>query len=599
MSLLTTPLPKNETWRPQEPPSLSGQRELVLDCETTGLRWWARDRPIGISVTTFDGKSQYLPFGHAAGNLDEDTVKRWARQELRDKRLFFFNAPFDINMLYAWGVDLEEQGCTVSDVGHYVALLDDHRVSSSLESVAQDYLGIGKLKGLAIKYLATYHASDVAEYACRDTWLVYKLVYKLLPELEKQDLQRVRQLEDDCLFVTCEMMRNGAPIDEEKLDLWLKQSERESLHCVLELNKLAGIKVNPTSRNDLFRLFQHLRLDLPKDATGNVSFVKETLKGIEHPVIRTLHRARRLASLRSKYLVRYHEEIKRNGKLRYSLHQLRVDEGGTISGRYSSSGFGTDEHDGVNIQQVAGKKQKLSVKGDEDLEGYVIRELFIPESGGWLSSDADQIEYRLFAHYARPPAVLAAYRANPRVDYHVIVMEMLTKIRPITRELTKDVNFAKIYGARTKKLAFMMGLPVDQAQLFVNAYDHLFPEAEQLLSRASFRAKQRGFVKTLMGRRARFFDDRFLHAALNRVIQGTAADVMKLKLAELHRERKNTGFKLRFCVHDEVDGDIQDGEGAKKVRAILNSQSLPTEVPLLWTVSVGPNWEASKPMEEK
>jgi DNA polymerase-1 len=98
----------------------------------------------------------------------------------------------------------------------------------------------------------------------------------------------------------------------------------------------------------------------------------------------------------------------------------------------------------------------------------------------------------------------------------------------------------------------------------------------------------------MMGRRARFPDREFTYKALNRVIQGSAADEMKLKLVELHRNRKETGFKLRFTVHDEVNGDVPDKAAKDRVQAILNERLLPTRVPLLWSVATGANWLEAK-----
>lgn len=592
------PSASKPNWRPAEPFSLATEHVVFLDCETTGLAWWAQDRPCGIAVALEDGRSRYLPFHHAGGNLEEDKVRDWARAELRNKTVIAFNAPFDINMMYAWGVDLEAQGCTVSDVGNYVALLDDRRRSYTLDSAARDYLGVGKVEGLNVAHIAEYHASEAEPYALRDVVLLYRLRELLLPKIEAEELGRVRQLEDDCLYVTCEMMRNGTPIDEAKLDTWIKRCREEYVACLWTLHKETGLRINPRSHPDLVDLFLKCGVTLPLNPEpgpdfGKVSFTKDALRAIDHPVIRVLYRARRLASLDSKYLAKYKEQIQRTGVLRYSLHQMPVeDEGGTISGRYSSSSFGAGL-DGVNIQQVGGKKFDASMTGDPELEGFAIRELFIPESGLWGTADAEQIEYRLFAHFAKPPRVLEAYAKDPRTDFHNLVMDDM--IRPIkadiTRPLTKDLNFAKIFGAQLARVARMLRLTEQEAQPFVRAYDRAFPEAERLLKTAARLAERRGYVRTLLGRRARFAPEEPTYSALNRVIQGTAADEMKLKLVELHRHRKETGFKLRFTVHDEVNGDVPDVEAAQKVKEILNRQILETRVPLFWAVGVGPNWK--------
>jgi DNA polymerase-1 len=589
-------------WTAPSPPSLQGIKRITLDTETTGLRWWAKDRPVGVAIGYRDGRCIYLPFGHAGGNLDEEQMKRWARTELRDIEILTLNGQFDINMMYSWGVDLEAQGCTVVDVGHCAALLDDHRDSYSLENLGQDYLKQGKIKGLDKKRMKDYHARSVASYAERDVLLVNELYDVFMPMIREQRLTRVLQLESECVYPTCEMMRNGAILDEEKLDSWIKRSEQDYLASLWELHKLTGLKVNPASRNDIIDLFAHLHLPPPvmnkfEEEPGKICFTQAKLAAIDHPTIKLLYRARRLSSLRSKYLLKYREQLRLNGNpIRYSLHQLPVeDEGGTVSGRYSSSGFGTDENDGINIQQVAGKKHAHAMKGDEHLAGYDIRELFIPGDGSWLCSDAEQIEYRLFAHYAKPPRVIEAYKKDVRTDFHNIVMEMIKEIMvSITRERTKDVNFAKIYGAQLNKIAHMLGISRIEAARFIAAYDAAFPEADRLMKEAQGLAEERGYVKTILGRRCRFPTRERLHKALNGVIQGSAADEMKTKIAAVHKERKHTGFKLRFVVHDEINGDVPNQESANRVDRILNTQMLKTCVPLLWKTGTGRNWQEAK-----
>ncbi len=597
--------PSNPRWRPQEPPDLSGEEDIFLDCETTGLRWWRGDHPVGLAVATKDCRSWYLPFGHAGGNLDEATVLRWAREQLSNKKIHFLNAPFDIHNMYVWGVDLEAQGCTVTDIGHWAALLDEKRSSNSLDDVAKDYLGRGKLGGIDVRRMAEYHACDVVSYACCDVILLAELREVLGPKIDAEGLGQVLQLEDECIYVTCEMERNGAPLDVEKLEAWVRRSEQEYIECVWQIHKLTGVEVNPNSRDDLQLLFRKCGIPAPTavdeyDGKVKVCFKKDLLKSIDHPAIHQAYKARRLSSLRSKYLLKYQKEVGRNGRVIYHLHQMPVERGtGVKFGRYSCSSYNTDPDEGVNIQQVAGKKQMASVQGDEDLEGYVVRELYIPGSGLYLVADAEQIEFRLFAHYAKPARVLAEYEKNPHTNFHRVVNSMIAEAgAQVTYERTKDGNFAKLYGAGLEQTASTLGISEAEAQTFIRIYDRAFPEAKALIRRASMLAEERGYVKTILGRKARFaaLDD--FYTALNRVIQGGAADIMKRKLVELHKARKKTGFKLRFPVHDQVNGDVPDRKAALMVREILDTQSFHTIVPILWDVKIGPNWKDCQALGE-
>jgi len=574
------PFSHHSNWSPQPPPSLDGIDNIELDIESTGLEWWKKDRPIGIAIGLPDGSTQYLPWGHIGGNLSEGVVRDWAKKELRNKLITNHTTKFDIHMMREWGVDLEEQGCTVSDVAHYAALLDDHRKRFSLDILSQDFLGEEKIQGLDKTAMADYHAGNVAAYAERDVELVHKLKKHLWPLLDEQDLQRVRQLEDDLIFPVCEMERNAAPIDVELLNEWVEESEQEYIRTLWEIHRETGSLINPNSSKDLTKIFNKLKLPFT-DYTekGQPSFADSTLAKIDHPAIILIRRAARLSSLRSKYLLPYQRSITPDNKLHYHLHQLRTDKKGTVRGRFSA----TDK----NVQAVLTAKKQIDRYGKE----FVIRELYIPASGLFFSADASQIEYRLFAHYSGSPNLLNAYKDDPEINFHETVQGMLKPFKPnIDYKRTKDLNFAKIYGAGRDKVAEMVGLPRQESDGFVNVYDRLFPEAHILLKKATNVAENRGYVKTILGRRARFPDGKKAYAALNAIIQGTAADIMKVKIIILHAVRKAFGYIPRFPVHDEACGDVPDKETAGSLGKLLNEQSFPLKVPILWEVKTGANW---------
>ena len=600
---LFTSIESSSTWAPSAPPSLDGVDEIALDVETTGLAWWRDDVAIGLSVGYKQDDryiTQYLPWGHrGGGNLSEATVKRWAKHELRGKKIKNLNCKFDDHFVYKMGVNLEEQGCVWGDVAHYAALLDDQRKHGfSLNALGRDWLGEEKIKGLDVPNLADYHAGDVHEYAEQDVRLVLKIMDKMRPLLVEQELMTVADLEDEVIFAVCEMERNGAPIDVEKLDAWILKSNLDLMRTLTDLWGIVGFRVDPGNRNDMVRLFRSQNIEIKKWTSGGETrdpqpcFTDEVLAGIENPAIELVRRARRLVSLRSKYLLNYREEIGAGNILRYSLNQMKSDKEGTVSGRFSSTALtkGSDG-EGVNIQQVMRPDRHKETFGDD----YIIRELFTPASGQWLSADARQIEFRLFAHYTGSERLIHQYREDPDVDFHNIVWEILKPFSPdISRKRTKDTNFAEIYGAGLFKTSQMLRISMHKAKEFLNIYNGEFPEVKELLGRASRIAKDRGYVKSVLGRRFHFPDGQWLHKALSRIIQGSAADVMKRKLVELHKARKKTGFKMRFTVHDEVNGDVPDEQSSKMVADILSAQSTEFKVPLLWQVGTGANWKEAK-----
>jgi DNA polymerase-1 len=588
-------------WTPPDPPDLTGVDSFSLDFETTGLKWWASDKPIGAAVATPDGRRWYLPWGHRAGNLDEGTVKRWFQEQVRGKKLSNLNARFDNHMAYKWGVDLEAQHCTWTDVGHQVALLDDHRRQFNLEGIAQDYLGVGKVDLLEahveITKLAEHHAGEVAEYAMRDVELVDHLLPVLKKQLDLEELGKVKALEDDVIFVVCEMERNAAPMDTELLKRWVVEAENAYIKTLLRIHEITDVKVNPDSRIEMEKLFKKLGLENQFiTATGMASFSEEALEIIsaqnDDPrvgeVLDLVLHARKLDSLRSKYIDKYSGTVGPDGLLRYALHQLRADEGGTVSGRFSSSGIKVNgETIGCNIQQVPAVEKQRAQMGDE----FTIRRLFRAGQGLVLSADAAQIEYRLFAHYLNDANVLQAYVDDPRTNFHKLVHKFITPHNEsILYKVVKNTNFAFVYGAGPKKIAQTAGISLAATEELLRLYDRLIPGARQLIDRASRAAESRGYVRTLLGRRSRFPNGQRLHKALNGIIQGGAADLMKLKLVELHRERKHTGLLMRYTVHDEVVGDVPDIEAATRVQEILDRQSIELRVPILWDVATGETW---------
>lgn len=599
------------TWTPSEPPCLDGITDIELDTETTGLRWYAGDRPIGISIRLPDGRMQYLPWGHAGGNLDENTVKRWAERELRNKRITNQNTRFDIHMLREWGVDLEAQGCTFSDTSHYAALLDEYRRDFHLDTLAKDYLGLTKTgQDLDKTRMATYHAGDVAAYAEHDVHLVGELKKVMWPLLDKEDLQRVRQLEDDVIPVVCEMEKNAAHVDREALKQMVEHSGEALNRALWEVAKDLGFSMNPDKNDDWQKLFAHYQLPVTTfTEKGAPSFTDEFLKTVEHPVVQLARRAGKIASLRSKFLLAYNEVIDDDCKLRFALHQLRGDEYGTVRGRFSMSGGGRGEPKfGANLQQVMRVNSQREAFGymynddSHDAEIYLVRSLFIPEQGEYLSADAQAIEYRLGAHFADSEQLINAYKkditqlqegrlTDKWVDFHGVTGDIIRPYKDLSRNIIKNANFCLVYGGGEATATRTMGVSQADGSEIVRVWHRMFPEFKTLHNRASNLAETRGYVKTIMGRRARFPDKTSCPAALNYVIQGSAADALKVKLVELHRERKHTGLLMRQTVHDEVDGDALTPETASRVREILNRQSFPAlKVPIVWEVGTGKNW---------
>lgn len=643
-------------WCPDEPPQLRGEKVIRLDAETDGLEWWAGSKPVGWAyLLPESGRKGYLPFGHkGGGNLDEAVVKEWALRELRGVHVENVNTKFDGHISREWGVDLVEQGCTFGDVAHRAALLDDHRFRFNLEGLAHDFLGPERGKvDLQLRDKGELHklpAWEVASYAVEDVVLVDDLVTAMQPELEKQDLLRVLALEQEIIPVVMEMERNGAFLDMSLLAQWTEEARAEYADAMNRIRRASGIMIDsPDSNKDIARLFKALSIPITAftgsyDKKGNPkpSFTKDVLSRIDHPTIKDLVLAGELADLDSKYLGKYLKTVRADGWIRFNLHQLRVgkdenDKKGTVSGRFSSAG---DDYGGFNVQQVVSPKKQADKHW---CEKYIVRNLFKPQTGVWLAVDADQIEYRIFAHFSNSAEILGKYnedvsrytdeearrlKVGRYTDYHDVVQAILKVGKPdIKRKHTKITNFCKLFGAAIIKFGLTLEM-ISQEQFdelnekyaagrwsrrmrerdeairlepclketveIYDTYDRMNPDAKATLDLAKNTARDRGHVRTLLGRRARFPKKQRTHSALNRIVQGTAADINKLKLVQTYKRRKELGLTLRMTVHDEVDADLHDEGALPAVEAMFNEQLISLRVPILWSAETGPSWGEAK-----
>ena len=611
--------PEDRNWRPEPPPSLDGISEIELDCEGSGLRWWDGAYITGLALGLPDGKRYYLPTRHAGGNLDEGIMQEWARRELRGKVITNANSRYDNHMLYQdWKIDLEAQGCLWGDVQHYAALLNEYRKGFSLEKLGQDFLGEGKVEGLDKTRMPDYHASQVAEYAKQDVALVHRLKNKMMPLMADQGLERVRQLECEVIYPVCEMERNAALIDTGALQDAVTRSAYLLQEALFDISRQTGFSMNPDKPADWQKLFDNLGLPVPGYTDkGNPSFADELLAKVDHDIVKTARRAGKIASIRSKFLLPYTQVMGDSNKLRFALHQLRGDEYGTVRGRFSMAGQDKQVGKfGANLQQVMRVNSQREAFGfhhkdsSHDAEIFLVRSFFISEDGcDYLSADAQSIEYRVAAHFANSDKLIKAYQADyeklqrgeidgPWVDFHETVAGFVRPYKDLSRNIIKNLNFCKIYGGGKDTVARTLGMERAESDQIVTVYDRMFPEFSALIRKAECIAKNRGYVKTVLGRRARFSGPdvppimrKFCHKALNYVVQGSAADIMKVKLVELHKARHETGFVMRQTVHDEVDGDARSPETAARVREVLNRQSFEgLKVPIVWEVETGRNW---------
>lgn len=581
-------------WRaPEVFPELDSRyKRIGFDTETTRKGWRdPKNKTLGVSLALEDGRDFYFPYGHmGGGNLDRGRVFNFLGDALKGKELVCAEAKHEIQMMRREGIDFEAMGCKIREVQFPPALLSDQRRSFQLNDLAKDFLGREKID-IDQSKIWEMPASEVGPYAELDARLNIDLDTAYRPLIAEQDLGRVEQLEYDLIYCVCEMERNGVPIDVEKLDSWRRQARRRNETSLLEIFNQTGLNINPNSSLQVAKLFDKLNLGYPRTAptkqhpNGFPSFTDEFLSEVDHPVPQLIRQIKAIDSLSTKYLDKYWDALV-DGYLYYNLHQLKADDYGTISGRFSSSS--------VNIQQVFDPERQEDKLGFME---WLIRELFIPvplkePRAWWVKLDASQIEFRLFVHYSRSARLIKRFCEDRDVDFHQMVADLCR----IKRKPAKNINFGKLFGMGREKMANQLGLPQHEADALFDKYNSMFPETMQLMDSTMALAKNRGFVKTRLGRRARFPDGERLHSALNRVIQGSAADVLKLKLLDLYNNRKWLEIhKLLFTVHDDVNLATRNLSRVKDIHELMEAPipNLPFRVPLYWDADVGHNWSVS------
>jgi len=642
------------TWTPELPPTLVDGGPVAIDFEYRGDPSGRLCTPFAFSVySPLLRRGWYVPWGHkGGGNLDEAACKDWFVSNLRNRDCYGLNIKADLHAATQWGVDCEALGIRPHDVAHMSALLQENRITSlgyfgfSLEALAEHYLPEGDRKihpvGIEPENFGTVHSSLLAERGISDARLTWLLAEALLPDIEDENLRDVLALEDRCIYPVVGMERSGFKLDRAKLEKWSVELPLRVKALQKKILDDTGIAVTPGGRKCMTALFNWLDIAVPErlDEETNVwkeTFDEEHMKTVDHPTIKDVLAMRKLASLHSKFVGKFLLALDDTDHVHFQLHQLRMEGGGegeakgTVTGRFSSGGGEWR----INIQQVSkGEKQEKQFKWLGLPPEFMTRELFLPDSGMLAASDADQIEFRIFAHFAKNPHILQLYKDDPAVDFHMAVTRLMNPHVTDQGELDKlrsdmkNNNFGVLYGMGRYKLSIRLGLgctcgldwletdhqgdmvrwfqnnashregcPAREANTIMDRYHEEFPDASRLLKKAADMAERDGFVRTILGRRRRFGKrDKKFYKALNSIIQGTAADYFKLKLCLLWENRQELGIVLRAPVHDEFVFDVPSLSHLRKVHNLLMRQEYATlRVPLTWSTGFGINWfEAGK-----
>jgi len=607
--------PQTEWLPPETFPDLSKYDEIAIDLETKDSQLKTmgsgsvtnRAKIVGIAVAVEDW-SGYYPIAHeGGGNMDEKRVIEWFRTILNyPSTKIFHNAMYDVCFIRAAGLKINGKIVDTMIAG---SLVDENRFRYDLGSMGRDYVGKGKNEAV-LKETADLWGVDaksemyklpamyVGAYAEDDAKLTLALWQEMKKEIQHQDIQSIFDLETELFPCLVDMRFLGVRVDIQAATQLKEKLSSEEKECLLKVKKETGVDTQIWAARSIAQVFEKLRLPFDRtEKTNSPSFTKNFLQNHSHPIVKLIARAREISKAHTTFIdtIIKHEH---KGRIHAEINQLRSDQGGTVTGRFSYSN--------PNLQQIPARNKEL---------GPMIRSLFIPEDGcKWGVFDYSQQEPRLVVHYAALQNlygvgdVLDSYK-DSNVDFHQIVAEMAE----IPRSQAKTINLGLFYGMGKNKLQAELGINKEKSDMLFRQYHSRVPFVKQLMDSVMKRAQNRGQIRTLLGRLCRFhlwepnqfgihkalpheaalqehgpgIKRAYTYKALNRLIQGSAADMTKKAMVELHKE----GIVPHIQVHDELDVSVNGNEN--KIKEIMES-AVELEVPNKVDYEFGPNWGTIK-----
>lgn len=624
-------IPETGWTPPKDFPNLSSAKTLAIDVETwdpeltTAGPGWGRNKGhiVGFSIAAPGSPGWYFPIRHETQtelNLDPDQCLRWLAAQVGDSRpKIGANLIYDIGWLNHEGIKV---GGRFYDVQFAEALLDSEAPSVSLDALAGKYLGMGKETSALYEFLAKWFGgavsgrqrkriyrappSLVGPYGEADATLPIAILERQWPLMAERGVLDLFDLECRLIPLLVAMRMQGCPVDIEYAEKYHDELAGELKILDKSMRDVAGMPINAYAADDIAKACRAMGLDYPTTATGRPSFTAPWLEKQDHPLFGTINKYRQTEKLRGVFVESYLLNSHVNGRVHCEFHPLRGDENGARSGRFSSS---TPNLQNIPVRTEEGKRIRRAFKGS----GY-----------RWRKIDYSQIEYRLLAHHAVGPGsddIRRRYNEIPETDYHLATIELLASFGvELDRRHAKTINFGLIYGMGKNELINRLGLKRAEGLRLFDQYHQAVPFARATMDEAADEVHRDGFVRTVMGRVSDFplwgpydymddakaypFDEAimvyprvkraFTHKALNRKLQGGAADLMKKAMVEAYESGifGETGIPL-LTVHDELDFDDHHADPAAPVWAELvhmMENVLPLRVPVMAEMSSGPNW---------
>lgn len=617
------------------PPTLPTKGPISLDIETRdddlkthgpGVRRGSYIVGVAVGYEYEDGiQSWYMPFNHESGNEHEESVvKRWCLDNLcrPDQPKIGANLMYDLDFLWHWGVPVSGP---FYDVQVAEPLIDETRRSYSLNEIAKTYLQeekrYSKIDEWVLQNLGKRADPGgniwrtpgdlVSEYARGDVELPLQIFKKQSRILRNRNSWDLFMLETELLPLLLKMRQRGVRIDVSKVERLEKEYDREIAHAQARLNRIAGFEVNPNAAASIAKACDQLGIKYNlTEKTRKPSFTRPWMETQNHELFSTLLEVRQFQKQQTTFLQGSIEKYLIDGRIHCLFHPLKSDSHGTVSGRFSSSN--------PNLQFIPARHPVL---------GPATRGLFLPEEGeNWFKFDYSAIEPRVTMHYATGSIVGKArdfLRENPAADVYQPMMELLPSL---PRKVIKTIYLGTAYGMGSEKLANQLGMASHEAVKIIQDFNRALPYIRNLSKECMDRADKIGFISTLLGRRRHFnlFEPMglirgekptplpakaarakwgrarraYTYKAMNALIQGTSADIMKKAMLDLYKSGicDEVGVPMITC-HDEVDFSIPPNDRGKEIaREIKNimETTVDLEVPLFVDMETGSSWNVDK-----
>lgn len=621
--------PKSEWIPPLELPDITSAAKIAIDVETkdpnlrkNGPGWPTKDGYIVGYAIAVDGWSGYLPVKHlGGGNLDEKIVNRWLKKVFEcpaDK--IMHNAQYDLGWIKATGFEVKGR---IIDTMVVASLLDENRFSYSLNALCYDLLNKTKSEKALVAAAREFGIDPKAEmwkmpsmyvgpYAEADAELTLELWNYFSVQLGKEELWPIANLELDLLPCLVDMTMRGVRVNVDRVERTRDSLLKREREVLKQIKHLAGSDVEIWAAQSLAKAFDKAGVAYPQTEKGAPSFTKLFLQENNHPLAKLVVEARNLNKTSGTFINSIMKHCHSDGRIHAHINQIRSDEGGTVSGRFSMSN--------PNLQQIPARDPEL---------GPMIRSLFLPEEGEqWAAIDFSQQEPRILTHYAHvygktrgiplegAAEFVHAYNEDPSTDFHDMVAEMAN----IPRKQAKTINLGMMYGMGVNKLAEQLDITVEEAKAIINQYHDRVPFVKGLMKGVTNRLNDRssgGSLRSILGRKCRFdlwepdtfamnkalpykeavdtygattrLKRAFTYKALNRLIQASAADMTKKAMVDIYK----TGRLPMIQIHDEIAMSVKSVDEAHEIAKIM-TDAVPLEVPSKCDVEIGPSWGEAK-----